>query len=124
MEGRLPTDWPPDPGPPPELTEAVTLAKAQRADAWTSREALRSEIRTQEQRREHKCTNVRQKALQVIAQHAADTGLAAEVEALQREAVDKGLRLAWLADGLQACPDFARVVVARTRGCGSARSCP
>jgi hypothetical protein len=48
-----------------------------------------------EDERERLVKALRHKALAVIAQHAADICLEAEVDRLQRAALDHGLRLAW-----------------------------
>jgi hypothetical protein len=90
------TQWEAPPAPPLAIVEAVPAARRRYDEALAERDAVRAELRIAEANRERLAARVERAALAVVAKHAADTGLVAEIDRLHREAFDKGLRLAWL----------------------------
>jgi hypothetical protein len=90
------SQWEPDPVAPPAMIEAVPEARRRYEEALAARDGVRAELRREESNRERLEARVQRAALGVIAAHAIDTGLVAEVDRKHREAFDAGLRLAWL----------------------------
>jgi hypothetical protein len=83
----------PEPEPPVLLIEALQAARQRQVEADGALVGIRSELEAAEACRRRLSDAVDRAAWVALAKHAADTGLADEVERKQRAAYDAGLRL-------------------------------
>jgi hypothetical protein len=79
-----------------ESPHLLSIVRVWYTEAQAARDAIRRELQQAEVERDRRAEDLRRSALAVIAAHAADIGLPAEVDRLQCAALDAGMRLMWL----------------------------